>query len=399
MIYDLAIIGAGVAGCFAAQRLEENYNLKILLLDLGRPFAKRRRQIEGAMGCLPSGDGKWYLSHVNQFDHLDGRRFNSAKKWLDKKLEECGSGKIIKDSSPTVNFRNKASKLGYNISNNDYIQWKPENIHKLSKIFSDTFEISKNIKMQFDTEVFKILKKKNQFVIHSESQDFFCKKILFVPGRSGWRWANDFYKELGMDVKDDYSYYGVKFEIAGQYAKELQKTNCSLVKDDVEIGPFLWNGTVIPEDHADMVISAFRSNEERWKSEKVTFSYIKKFKYENEGVNQTERIAKLTYLLFNDRVSREKNRIYLKGNSQLNLLPEFSWLKDSIEEVNGLIPDFINRGAYHIPEILPLPGKIELDGNQMSEINDLYIAGESAGYRGIMGAALSGILAADGAMK
>lgn len=399
MIYDLAIIGAGVAGCFAAQRLEENYNLKILLLDLGRPFAKRRRQIEGAMGCLPSGDGKWYCSQMSQFDHLDGRKINSAKKWLDKKFDECGGTKVIKDTLPLTALRNRVSKLGFEIKNNDYIQWKPENVHKLSKIFSDTFENSQNIKMQFDTEVFKILKKKNQFVIHSEAQDFFCKKILFCPGRSGWRWANDFYKELGMAVQDDYANYGVKFEIAGQYAKELQKTNCSFHKEDVEIGPFLWNGTVIPEDHADMVISSFRSNEERWKSEKVTFSYIKKFKFENEGVNQTERVAKLTYLLFNDRVSREKNKIFLKGNSQLNLLPEYNWLGKAIEEVGFILPEFVSKGAYHIPEILPLPGKIELDGNHMSEVSNLFIAGESAGYRGLMGAAISGILAAEGVVK
>jgi hypothetical protein len=399
MIYDLAIIGAGVAGCFAAQRLSENYNLKILLLDLGRPFAKRRRQIEGAMGCLPSGDGKWYLSHIDQFQHLDGRKLNAARKWLDKKFEECGSGKIIKDNLPSSGVRNRASKLGYSPQLNDFIQWKPDNIHKLSKIFSDTFEQDENIKMQFDTEVFKVFKKKNNFIIHTEGQDFFAKKILFNPGRSGWRWANDFYKELGLQVQDNYSHYGVKFEIAGQYVKELQKTNCSFIKDNVEIGPFLWNGTVIPEDHADMVISSFRSNEERWKTEKVTFSYMNKFKCENDGVNQTERIAKLTYLLFNDRVSREKNRIYLKGNSQLNLLPEFNWLSSAIQEVGNLLPDFVNRGAYHIPEILPLPGKINLDSNHMSEITDLYIAGESAGYRGIMGAALSGILAAEGVVK
>lgn len=399
MIYDLAIIGAGVAGCFAAQRLEENYNLKILLLDLGRPFAKRRRQIEGAMGCLPSGDGKWYCSQMSQFNEFDGRKVNAAKKWLDKKIDECGNSKIIKDSLPSNALRTRANKLGYSIKPNDYIQWKPDSVHKLSKIFSDTFENSQNIKMQFDTEVFKILKKKNQFTIHTESQDFLCKKILFCPGRSGWRWANDFYKELGMEVQDDYSYYGVRFEIAGQYAKDLQKTNCTLYKDDVEIGPFLWNGTVIPEDHADMVISSFRSNEERWKSEKVNFSYINKFKFENDGVNQTERIAKLTYLLFNDRVSREKNRIYLKGNSQLNLLPEYTWLKNAIEEVGVILPEFVTKGYYHIPEILPLPGKIEIDDNHMSEVPNLFVAGESAGYRGIMGAAISGILAAEGVVK
>lgn len=399
MIYDVAIIGAGVAGCFAALRLEELYNIKVLLIDLGRPFAKRRRQIEGAMGCLPSGDGKWYLSNLNQFEDLDGRKLNAAKRWLDNKLNQCGTNKIIKDTNPSSFFKSKIKKLNYNLILNDYIQWKPSSIHELSKIFSDKFENSKNIKMQFDTEVFKILKKKNNFVIHTESEDFFSKKILFVPGRSGWRWANDFYKEMGLSVEDNFAQYGVRFEISGQYAKDLQKTNATLIRHDVEIGPFSWNGTILPEDHADMVISNFRSNEDRWKTEKVSFSYIKKIEYPSDGVNQTERIAKLAYLLFNDRVSKEKNKIFLKGNSQLNFMPEYKWLSSAIEEIEEMIPDFTNRGSYHIPEILPLPGKIKLNKNFMTEISDLYVAGESAGIRGLLGAAISGILAADGVVK
>jgi uncharacterized FAD-dependent dehydrogenase len=204
---------------------------------------------------------------------------------------------------------------------------------------------------------------------------------------------------MGLPVEDNFAQYGVRFEISTQYAKELHKTNATLLRHDTEIGPFSWNGTILPEDHADMVISNFRSNEDRWKTEKVSFSYIKKVEYPSEGVNQTERIAKLAYLLFNDRVSKEKNKIFLKGGSQLNYMPEYSWLSGAMEEIEEMIPDFINKGSYHIPEILPMPGKINVNKNFMTEISDLYVAGESAGIRGLLGAAISGILAADGVMK
>jgi len=66
MIYDVGIIGAGVAGSFASLKLaKEHKNVKAILFDLGRPPMKRRRQLEGWLGCLPNSDVKLYLSHIN----------------------------------------------------------------------------------------------------------------------------------------------------------------------------------------------------------------------------------------------------------------------------------------------------------------------------------------------
>ena len=63
--YDIGIIGAGVAGAFAALRIAKEYkNFKTIVFDLGRPPMKRRRQLEGWFGCLPNSDGKFYLSDL-----------------------------------------------------------------------------------------------------------------------------------------------------------------------------------------------------------------------------------------------------------------------------------------------------------------------------------------------
>jgi len=56
--YDIGIIGGGIAGAFAALRLAEHHKKKkCILFELGRPPAKRRRQLEGWFGCFPFGDG------------------------------------------------------------------------------------------------------------------------------------------------------------------------------------------------------------------------------------------------------------------------------------------------------------------------------------------------------
>lgn len=396
-IYDIGIIGAGVSGCLSSLRILQKSDASVIVFDIGRPFAKRRRQLEGALGCFPNSDGKLYLDNFDQFQH---RNLSNIKKYLFKILKN--SGPITESKNNTVNssLKKKINESNYNIHYHNYIQWKPENIHKLSKYLVEEYEShSKKINFSFDNEVFSIHKKNNHFVISSEKGEFICKKILLNPGRSGWRWVTKFYSDFGILEDNNLAWLGVKFEIPSHYMKDFNKSHLSLLKENIMIGPFSWGGTVVPEDHADLVISSFRSNEERWKSEKVSFSVYKKHVIQNQGTQYSERLAKLTYLLFNDRVSKEKNKIFLKKKSQLNLLSEFNWLFEQMEELNSIIDDFNNKAYYYIPDILCKPGKVNLTKDFETNISGLFVTGEAAGVDGIIGAMTSGVIAADKMIK
>jgi hypothetical protein len=399
--FDVGIIGAGVAGAFAALRISEHYpDSKAILFDLGRPPGKRRRQLEGWFGCFPSGDGKIYPNDLeNVLNIVDGRKAKPANNWVMSKLEQVGSLKIIKDPLPQATLQKKIKDLNFGLKGNNYIQWKPEQIHQLSKSIAETIEANTNLQFSFDNEVYSVVKKKNHFVVSTANGEFFCHKLILCVGRSGWRWVTNLYKELGITSNDDFASFGIRVEIAGQYVKEFNRSHCTLTKDKLEIGPFSWNGTVIPEDHADVVISSFRSNEERWKSEKVSFSILSSRYFKNQGVYQTDRLGKLAFLLFNDRVSREKIRSYMKNNSQLSLLPEYNWLMEVLAEVEALIPQLSSRGYFHVPNISPMASQIRLGTNLESEINGMYVAGESAGIRGILASAIMGSVAADSACR
>src|SRR5690606_19839317 len=109
-------------------------------------------------------------------------------------------------------------------------------------------------------------------------------------------------------------------------------------------GPLSWNGQVIQEDHADMTIASFRSNEDRWKSDKVFFSVFVKAEYPDKACFQTERIAKLGFLLAQDRVGRERIKTFLKEETQLSLIPEYFILKEVFEKLEKIFPQIINRG-------------------------------------------------------
>ncbi len=401
---DIAIVGSGLAGLTAARKLmQKEPNLKINVFEIGRPFAKRRRQLEGAGGVALGGcDGKLYtedLEKVNQITK-DSRIVNSVDKWVMELLKKTGNPmKVIKDTAPLMAAQKRLTAKGMKFTTHDHIQWKPEPFHKLSRIYAAEFDVS-NVFFHFDTEVYTILKKKDGFLLSTQKGEFFAKQVIYAPGRTGFRDATKFFTDLGLVIKNDEARFGIRFEISGQYMKEWNRSHCSFENDDLYISPLGWNGEVLPSDHQDLVTSSFSSNEERRRSEKVSFDLLGKIKVEEgQGVYQTARMANLVYLLFNDRVSKEKVKVFLSKTSQLNLIPEYNWLKGALETMNEIIPTLIQRGYYWVPAISCKPAQIKLNKYFETEVEDLYVVGEASGIEGLLAAAYSGAIAATGITK
>ncbi len=402
MIYDVGIIGAGVAGSFASLKIaKEHKNVKAILFDLGRPPMKRRRQLEGWLGCLPNSDGKLYLSDLPKVsDLLGNRKTNSSNKWVNNYLSNINNFKIIKDKPPQVSTEKKIKKLGYDVVLNDYMQMYPKDIHLLSRNMSDDIEKSKNITFCFEKEISEIEKQKGIFVIKSGSEEFRCKKIILAVGRSGWRWANDIFTKFGIVENNDYAKFGIKVEMNSGNMKEYNKSNCTLLKqNDLEIGPFSWNGTVIPEDHLELAITTFRSNENRWKSDKVSFSIIGNRYYPNKGFEQTNRLGNLTYVLSNDRILKERVSTIVQKKSKISVLDEYLWLIDTLQELSGIMPDIITKAYFHVPTILPKAPLINLGTNMESEVPGMFVVGETAGINGLLAAAVMGAAVGDTVCK
>lgn len=399
--FDIGIIGGGVAGCFAALRVAEKYpDSKAILIELGRSFGKRRRFLEGALGSLPNGDGKIYTNDLDKVLNItDGRKTKPVNSWVMDILNEVNPMKVIKDNLPSSAVQKRIKESSLSIMTNSYVQWKTDSIHQLSRLINERIEKVGNVQYSFDNEVFKIIKKKGMFQITSAMGDFYCKKVILCAGRSGWRWVNSLYRDLGLLINDDYARFGVRVEVAASNLKDFNRSHCTLSRNDLEIGPFSWFGSVIAEDHADVVISSFRSNEDRWKTDKVSFSVIASKYFKDQGCFQTERLGKLAFLLANDRIGRERIKHFIKQNSELYLVPEYRWLVDTFNEIEAIIPNIITRGYFHVPNILPMASQIRLGNNLESELDDFFVAGESAGVRGILSAALTGGICVDSICK
>lgn len=400
--FDVGIIGAGVAGAFAALKISKDYKgTKTILFDLGRPPMKRRRQLEGWLGCLPNSDGKFYQTDGNKVSALVGnKKFKSAKTFLNKVLADINDFNIIQDKGPSISASKRIKKAGFDLILNDYIQLYPKDIHTLSKLMAEFVENNIDMSFSFDNEVHRIYKQKNMFVIVTEEQEYRCKKIIFAVGRSGWRWAHDVYSNFGIIDNNDFARFGIRVEVNASHLKDFNKSNCTILKgEELEIGPLSWNGTVIPEDHVDLAISAFRSNENRWKTDKVSFQLIKNINCPENGFQQTDRVGKLTFVLSNDRIIKEKISTILTDKSKISIIPEYDWLKESLLELEAIIPDISAKAYFHVPTITPMAPKVLLGDNLECDIEGMYIAGESAGITGIQAAALTGIICADSICK
>ena len=70
---DYVIIGAGSAGCALANRLTEDSNVKVLLLEAGGPDKQQKIQIPAAFPKLFKTECDWAYETVEQ-PHAPGRR-------------------------------------------------------------------------------------------------------------------------------------------------------------------------------------------------------------------------------------------------------------------------------------------------------------------------------------
>lgn len=396
-IFDVGIVGSGVAGTFATYKLAKSHKkIKTLVIECGRPSRKRRSQMAGFLGLLPNSDGQLYLNNLEQVKNITtNKKCDNAYNWFVNETESILNNTIIQDKKLNISLEKRIKKAGYSIQLNDIIQLFPQEIHNLSKFMSDQISEKTNVLSLFDLEVCKIIKDKNQFVIMTEEQEYRCKKLLISVGRSGWRWAAELFHRFGIIINNNYTKFGLRVEADNSLFKDFNNSKCLLSKQNLDIGPFSWNGTIIPEDHFDMAISSFRSNEQRWETDKVSFNLMGTRYFENKGIEQTDRLGQLTFILTNDRIAKEKITTFLNKKSKLSIMSEYDWLIDQFQELEQLIPGIINKGFIHFPTLQPMAPQIKVNRDFSTDIPGLFVAGESAGLTGILSAIVSGIIAGE----
>src|SRR5271157_3213283 len=121
MIYDVCVLGLGTAGAMAIYKIAKDYpDKKAIGIDFGRPPMKRRQQIAGWLGLLPSSDGKFFLNDIKNVANLTTpKKAKTSSKDVKLLLKNFSNCKTVKDVGPTTSIQKKISKAGYKLQLND----------------------------------------------------------------------------------------------------------------------------------------------------------------------------------------------------------------------------------------------------------------------------------------
>ena len=457
MIYDVIIVGAGPAGLFAAYELiNQNKNLKILLLDRGK-FANHRVCPMNKFGtkcknCNPCGilsgfggagtfsDGK--LNFVPKLGKSDLFKYMTEEE-ADKLLEDTENifNKFKMDSNIYPSNMDEALKIKKEIAKNGakllIIKQKHLGSDKLPEYIDDftNYLKNKNVYLLENIDITDILEDGlNLKVIGKngiKNVNYIAKKVIVAPGRTGAKWVQDFADKHKIPYLSQSIEVGVRVEVR----KEILEDLCNVIYDPSifiktktygdEIRTFCTNpgGFVTKENYYGYICVNGHALKET-KTNNSNFAFITKINLTEPVTNTREYgecIAKIANCLGDGKPiiqilgdlkkyrRTRQNRLeksyitptlkdVVAGDLAL-VMPQriITNILDGSETLDKIIPGVNNdETLLYGPEIKFFSNEIETDNNfALLKNKNIYFIGDGAGKAGnIVIAAATGLVAA-----
>ena len=145
------------------------------------------------------------------------------------------------------------------------------------------------------------------------------------------------------------SFIGVRIEISNRVPKIKNIIDAfdAVNTTKVKVCDLNLNGRVLVNKQNNL-ITVNGKQEDKIYTGMANFSMLMPVKTENK---ELERITKIINVLGNDRLIKEKVKMFVMKQSVLNKMLEFSELGAAFESLNKIIPGFIEIAWYYAPEI------------------------------------------------
>lgn len=365
-LYDLAIVGAGPAGISAAKVATEK-GLSVLILEKGRDLSKRRDLISG-----------WFGKGICDLD-----RFETNDAFLDNPKAISDVLKLIKKIG--ISDLNK---------NEQFCKLPPQFGMKMAAFFFE--KLQKKADILFNSEVLKVEKSEQEFIIYTAKNVFKSSYCLISTGRYSAEWIESLCKSLKIISLNNKARIGVRVEVPTSRVRDFISNGNITVNDGYSgTGDTRFN-SFVGEWEESNILSAFGHYLPGKESHRTNFMAGTEI---NVDMSEIVREVKIVNILANDRIRCERVFDYMEGKSILKHIKIFDGLKTVFDELEKMFPSFITYATMYIPEVR-LSGILPVTAEMATPIEKMYGAGEcTERVSNLIGALASGIIAAKNIAK
>jgi len=450
--YDIAIIGAGPSGLFAAYEITEKSSLKVIIIDKGNDIVNRKcpsllkfvrckkcnpcNILCGLGGAGGLSDGKLNLKPNiggNLEEFISKKEAHQMISKVDQLLIKHGAyGKLY--GKNTANIEKKAAlhgirfiKIPQRHIGSDRLPLIISSIKNSIEKYGGKFLMNTLVKeIQHDSS-FKLNIGNNKKI----EADY----ILAAPGRSGGDWLSSEAKRFGIKVKFAPIDIGVRIEIPSIIMKSIIENAwdpkfhiiTKKYKDFIRTFCTCPNGFVVMEDYGEYICVNGHSMSNK-KTENTNFALITKVKLTEPLENTTvygQSIAKLATTIGGRMPIIQRLEDLKKGQRSTLKRIEKSFVKptlknatpgdismalphrivtnilEGLEKLDNVIPGIAsNSTLLYAPEIKFYSMRFIVNKSLETKMNNFFVAGDGAGIsRGIVASAATGIIAARGILK
>ncbi|MPM12959.1 hypothetical protein SDC9_59314 [bioreactor metagenome] len=233
--YDVAIIGSGEAGVFAAYELmRRNPDLKVLILEQGHDIDSRTcpivaGKVKACIGCKVCdtmcgfggagafSDGKYNFTTAFGgwlTDFMPEKQVMDLIDYVDSiNMEHGATDKVYSTDTPEAKaLEKKALEFDLHLLQARVKHLGTENNLKILKnIYED---LRDGIEFRFNTSVTDIRATEDGYCLDTvKGEEFFCRFLIAAPGRSGAEWFSERCKKLGIQLINNQVDVGVRVEL------------------------------------------------------------------------------------------------------------------------------------------------------------------------------------------
>jgi hypothetical protein len=449
--FDVIIVGAGPAGLFAAYHLCEHSDLKVLMVDKGKPPERRRCPMSASdpcQRCKPCNilcgiggaglfsDGK--LNYIHKLGKTDLTQFlpPAAAQALIAETEQIFNrfgmdGPVYPTDMETAQaIRKSAKRHGIDLL---IIKQKHLGSDRLPAHIAGMADYlrQRGVVIHSSEDVREVLVDQGRVTgVVTNRKAYQAPQVILAPGRAGADWMGRLATQLDLGVRQRGIEVGVRVEVHNDILQDL----CAIIYDptffiqttkyDDQTRTFCTNqgGYVAMENYSHFVCvngHAFRDK----KSENTNFAFLSKVVLtEPVTDNQAygEAIGQLATLIGGGKPILQRygdlkrgrrstwQRIH-KGYIRPTLtnvvcgdiamaLPEriLANLMDGLEQLNRVVVGVSNdETLLYAPEIKFFATQVDTDAHLETAVKGLFVAGDGPGVAGnIVSASATGLIPA-----